>query len=208
MKRKPTDVRQAEIVEAAMTVIAAKGAKRFTAQLIADEVGMTAGGLFRHFSSMDEIVEAVLDHMEGILFEGFPPSAADPWCRLRTFFEHRIQVIVDHPDISRILLLDPLSHLGGEKPAARVKALKRRSQGFVARCLQEAADGGTMASDVSVNAATVIVLGAVLAVGHATTSATDGKDTKRLTAEVWSVIEKMRHVPITDSQRQKEGHRR
>jgi hypothetical protein len=146
--------------------------------------------------------------MEEILFEGFPPSAEDPWCRLRAFFEHRIQVIVDHPNISRILLLDPLSHLGGEKPAARVKALKRRSQKFVARCLHEAADGGTMASDVSVEAATVIVLGAILAVGHATTSATDGKDTKRLTAEVWSVIEKMRDVHGTRTQRHKEGPRR
>ncbi|MFO8071763.1 MAG: TetR/AcrR family transcriptional regulator [Polyangia bacterium] len=201
MKRKPTEVRQAEIVEAAMRIIVAKGARRFTAQLIADEVGMTAGGIFRHFSSMDEIVDAVLDRMEEVLFQGFPPSAEDPWDRLKEFFEHRVQVMVEHPDISRILLSDHLAHLGDGKPASRVERLKRRSRRFVTRCLQEAAASGAMASDVSVNAATVMVLGAILAVGHSTTRVADETETKQLTAEVWRALEKMRHVSGTNSQR-------
>lgn len=202
MKRKPTEVRQAEIVEAAMKIIAVRGGRHFTAQLIADEVGMTAGGIFRHFSSMDGIVEAVLDHMEEVLFERFPPSAEDPWRRLHDFFEHRIQVMIEHPDISRILLSDDLSHLGGEGPAGRLKELKRRSRQFVAQCLQEAADCGEMADGVTVNAAAVMVLGAILAVGHATTRITEKAETDRLTAEVWSVIEKMRHFPGVACRRQ------
>jgi len=208
MTRKPTEVRQAEIVGAAMKIIAAKGGKHFTAQLIADEVGMTAGGIFRHFASMDEIVGAVIDRMEEVLFRGFPPSAEDPWDRLREFFGHRVRVMAEHPDISGILLSDHLAHLGGKKPAARVKELKRRSRQFVTQCLQEAADSGAMASDVSVDAATVLLLGAILAVGHSTTRVPDETETTRLTAEVWSAIEKMRYSPATESPRQEGGHGR
>lgn len=200
MKRKPTEVRQAEIVEAAMKIIAAKGGKRFTAQHIADEVGMTAGGIFRHFSSMDEIVEAVLDRMEEILFEGFPPSSQDPWGRLREFFGHRVQVMAEHTNISRILLSDHLAHLGGDKPAARVKELKLRSRKFVTECIEEAAKSGVLANNVSVNAATVLVLGAILAVGHSTTRVSNEVEIERLTAEVWSAIERMRREPA-DSQK-------
>jgi AcrR family transcriptional regulator len=208
MKRKPTEVRQAEIVEAAMRIIASKGAKRFTAQLIADEVGMTAGAIFRHFANMDEIVEAVVDRMEAVLFEGFPPAAEDPWDRLRAFFEHRVRVMVNHPDISKILLSDHLSHLGGEKPDARVKELKRRSRQFVAQCLQDAADRGAMANGVTVNGATILVLGAILAVGHATTRVADESETDGLTTEVWSAIEKMRREPDRENEPQRGGHPR
>ncbi len=208
MKRKPTEVRQVEIVEAAMRIVAAKGGKRFTAQHIADEVGMTAGGIFRHFSNMDNIVEAVLDRMEEILFEGFPPSAEDPWDRLREFFGHRLRVMAEHADISRILLSDHLAHLGGDKPAARVEELKLRSRNFVTACLREAAKNGAVAGDVSVEAATVVVLGAILAVGHSTTRVSDETKTARLTGEVWRAIEKMRRSPATGSRRLKGGHER
>ena len=198
MKRKPTEVRKAEIVEAAMGILVTRGAKRFTAQLIASEVGMSAGGIFRHFANMDEIVEALLDRMEALLFEGFPPEAEDPWERLRAFFEHRITIMSSHPQLSGILLAEPLAHLGGEGPAARVKELKRRSRGFVAKCMQEAADAGALASDVSVEAATVLVLGAILAVGHSKTGVADGAATEKMIDELWRAIETMRR-PTTAS---------
>ncbi len=207
MKRKPTEIRKAEIIEASMKIIASKGAKRFTAQLIADEVGMTAGGIFRHFATMDDIVEGILDRMEEVLFDGFPPSAEDPWTRLKEFFEHRVLVMVAHPDISKILLSDHLAHLAGEIAAARVKGLKRRSQQFVTQCLQEAADRGELATDVSVNAAKVVVLGAILAVGHATPRIANQTETKQLKGEVWCAIEKMHHISGTDNHRKKGGHR-
>lgn len=201
VRRKPTEVRQAEIVEAAMRIIASKGAKRFTARLIAEDVGVTAGAIYRHFSGMDEIVEAVIERTEAILFDGFPPAAADPWERLRAFFLRRVQVMVEHPDISKMLLSDHLAHLGGDRPWTRVRGMKRRSREFVGQCLQEAADHGAMADDVSVSAATVLVLGAILAVGHATTRVADEAETNQMAAEVWSAIEKLHRVPGASGQR-------
>lgn len=175
-----------------MKIIATGGCKRFTAQVIADEVGMTAGGLFRHFKNMDEILDAVVDQMETVLFESFPPLHEAPWLRLHAFFCRRLQVIVDHPHISRLLLSDHIFHLGGGAAVARVKVLKQRSRTFVSRCFQEAADRGELASDVSVGAATVIVLGAILTVGRAAIRGRDDGELEKLSIEVWSAIERMR----------------
>lgn len=204
--RQSTKVRRVEIVEVAMKVIASKGAKRFTAQLIADEVGMTAGGIFRHFANMDEIVEAIIDRMEVVLFDEFPPDGEDPWCRLREFLEQRIEIMVEHPDISMMLLSDHLSHLGGAEQSRRVQELKRRSQEFVTQCLREAAASGSLASGVTVGAATILVLGAILAVGHATTRVIDDSEKDRLTAEVWAAIEKLRHEPRPANRAEAGGH--
>jgi AcrR family transcriptional regulator len=191
MKRKSTESRQTEIVDAAMHIIATKGTKKFTAQLVADEIGVTPGAIFRHFGSMDEIVDAVIDRMESILFEGFPPSAEQPLERLGMFFRRRIQAIAEHADVSRLLLSDHMAHVGGEKSAARIKELKQRSQKFVRQCLRQAAEAGEMSDHLSLEAASVIILGSVLAVGHSTTTGTSKTAIRKLSAEVWGAIETM-----------------
>jgi len=194
-KRKSTEIRQTEIVDAAMHIIANRGTKKFTAQLIASEVGVTPGAIFRHFGSMDEIVAAVIDRMESILFDGFPPTDEQPLERLGAFFRRRIQAIAEHADVSRLLLSDHMAHVGGEKSAARIDELKKRSQRFVRQCLRQAAEAGELSDGVSLEAASVIVLGSVLAVGHSATRASSKTAIRKLSAEVWGAIERMLRPP-------------
>ena len=59
-KRKPTDVRKREIIDVAINIIAFDGERAFTAKNIASAVGMTSGGVFRHFESMEAIVGDVI----------------------------------------------------------------------------------------------------------------------------------------------------
>jgi len=191
MKRKPTEVRQKEIIDVAMHIIATRGPKKFTAQQIADEVGITAGAIFRHFSSMDEIVDAVIDRIESILFDGFPPVANSSLERLEVFFCRRVQAIAEHSDISRILLSDHVADLGGKEATDRVRNFKKRSQRFVHRCLREGSDKGQIAGDVDIEAASIIILGSILAVGHSATRVPSRKAIKKLSGDIWLAIEKM-----------------
>ena len=109
MKRNTMSERQAQIVDVAMRIIATKGARRFTAQLLATEIGVTAGAVYRHFESMEAIVDAVVERIGAILFEGFPPEAPDPIDRLGLFFRCRTRTILANPHLSRMLLSDHLS---------------------------------------------------------------------------------------------------
>jgi AcrR family transcriptional regulator len=183
--------RQSQIAEAALRIIATKGSRRFTVDLLAKEVGLTGGALYRHFASMDEVVDAVVDRIGEILFEGFPPEAADPIERLKLFFHRRARTILGNPHISRLLLSDHLAQASGAAQAKRLDEFKRRSQAFVVQCLRDASAEGTLAAGVSPDAGAIVVIGSVLALSHSAARVANDTESEHLLEEVWSGIERM-----------------
>jgi AcrR family transcriptional regulator len=183
--------RQAQIVEAALRIIATKGSRRFTAQLLAKQLGLTGGALYRHFTGMDQVVDAVVDRVEEVLFAGFPPEAADPIERLRLFIYRRARTIVGNPHVARLLLSDHLAQAGGVAQSKRLGEFKQRSQAFVTDCLVEAREHGLLADGISPRAGTIVVVGSVLALSHLAPRVADGEDSERLLDEVWSGMDRM-----------------
>ncbi len=188
-ERKTTDIRQVQIVDAAMSIIASKGPRKFTAELLGARVGVTAGAIFRHFKSMDAIVEAVVGRMEEILVEDFPSAASDPIERLGVFFQHRVRTIVTHPHISRMLLSDHLAQAGARAQSKRLEEFKRRSRSFIFECLIEARDSGLLRGEAGPEEGTVLVLGAILALAHSITRVPAPNEVEQLARRVWRVIE-------------------
>ena len=88
--RKPAASRRRDIADAALKVIAEQGLARFTSLAIAREVGVSDAALFRHFATKEDIVLAVIDRVEEILFADFPPAERNPIDRLGLFFQRRI----------------------------------------------------------------------------------------------------------------------
>jgi AcrR family transcriptional regulator len=189
LERRTTDVRQAQIVDAALHLIASKGVRRFTAKLVGDKVGLTGGAIFRHFNTMDEIVEAVVGRVEEILFQDFPPEASDPIERLGIFFQSRVRVIVDNPDLSRLLLSDHLAQAGGGAQAKRLEEFKRRSQSFVLECLREAQRSGMLLRGIEPEEGTILVLGAILALAHSRIRVLDKTEIEQVSPRVWNIIQ-------------------
>ena len=198
MDKKQLSERQAQIVDAALRIIATKGSRRFTAQLVAKEVGLTSGALYRHFAAMDEVVDAIVDRVGEVLFEGFPPEAADPIERLRLFFHRRARTILGNPHVSRLLLSDHLAQAGGSAQTKRLGEFKRRSRAFVVECLEEASARGALVDGMSPEAGAVVVLGSVLALSHVAPRVVNGGGGERLIDEVWSGIERMLRRSLAD----------
>src|SRR5512138_2765989 len=165
--RKPADARRREIADAALRVAAEQGLARFTAAAIAREIGVSDAALFRHFATMDAIVLAVLDRVEEMLFGGDPPQAPDPIARLGAFFARRVAVVRDHPGVARVIGSELLAQVAPPEGVARVEGLRRRSRAFVRRSLVEAQRRGLLAPALSPAEGTILVLGAILALGHA-----------------------------------------
>jgi AcrR family transcriptional regulator len=196
--------RKAQIVEVASRILASEGPRRFTAQRLASEIGVTPGAIYRHFESMDAIVDAVIDHMGALLFEDFPPVAPDPIERLELFFHRRAGVIFAHPHLSRLLLTDALSQAAGPERFARVEELKGRSRQFVVDSLRQASREGSLSKGIRPEVGAVIVLGAVLYLSRAHTPLSSASREVPL-REVWSAIEGM----LSNSRRSaRKGRRR
>jgi AcrR family transcriptional regulator len=188
-QRKATDIRQREIVKATTRIVANEGPRHFTAQRLADEVGITSGAVFRHFESMAAIIDQVAAQIGEILAEDFPVEISDPVERLRLFFLNRTRTIVKHPHISKLLLSDHLAQVGGSKSGDRLGRFKRRSRNFVVQCLSEAQLEGKLAPGVKPEPAALVVLGAILALSHTGTRAVRSAETERLSSDVWSTLE-------------------
>jgi AcrR family transcriptional regulator len=186
--RKPTEVRRAEIAEAALRVMAVQGGRRFTARALANEVGVTDGALFRHFPDMDAIVDAVVERMEAMLFAVAPPAGGDPIERLGVFFRGRVAVLVAHPHVPRLLFSDDLARLCGADRAKQMKGFKRRTRDFIESCLAEAGQNGLLGDRLGPREGALLVQGAVFAFGHL---GGGRADVLEMTASVWSALESL-----------------
>jgi AcrR family transcriptional regulator len=183
--------RQSQIVDAGLRIIATKGTRRFTADLLAKEVGLTGGALYRHFTGMEGVVDAIVARVGQILFQDFPPEAEDPIERLRLFFFRRARTILEHPHISRLLLSDHLAQAAGSAQSKRLDAFKQKSRAFVIDCLKEAKNAGFGGDGMDPEAGAVVVTGTILALSHATPRLARKRDGDRLFDEVWAGIERM-----------------
>jgi AcrR family transcriptional regulator len=195
MSRKPAEARRREIVDAALRIVAGRGLAHFGAVAIAREVGVSDAALFRHFPTIDAIVLAVVDRVEEILFEDFPPADPDPLARLGRFFERRVAVIRENPGVARVVGSELLAQVAPPEGLARVAGFRRRSRAFVQRTLVEARRKGLLADGIEPDEAAVLVLGALLALGHA------GLGTAGLPARVWSALERTLRRAAAPAQR-------
>lgn len=190
-ERKPTEVRKREIIDVAINIIAFEGARAFTAKNIATAVGMTSGGIFRHFESMEAIVVDAIERVEEVLASDFPSGVQDPIKRLRDFFLQRTGTILAHPGISRLLLSDHLEQATGIETAKRLSKIKIRSRKFIHECIQEAKQMGLLGAGVNTEAATAIVVGAILSISHNNTRVVSKAKSPELSEEVWILIEQI-----------------
>jgi AcrR family transcriptional regulator len=190
--RKTADSRRREIADAALKVIAEQGLARFTSKAIAREVGVSDAALFRHFATKEDIVLAAIDRVEDILFADFPPRGSDPIERLGHFFQRRIDVIRENPGVASLVGSEQLSQAAPPEGVVRVTEFRQRSRLFVRDCLVEAHRGGLLAGDVGPEEATVLVLGALLALAHAPPGL---RPRAALPERVWGVLERLLRGP-------------
>lgn len=189
--RKPTEVRRQEIINAAMQILTAEGARRLTADRLGAAVGIASGTIFRHFVSMEEILDGIVDTIEEIIFKGFPPPSDNPMESLRLFFESRVKAISEHPEVSRLLLTSTLIPNSGNKNREnRLREFKLRSRRFVVDCLKNSKAEGLLAQDISPEDSSVLILGAIYAIGHMGIGTDEEMSDGDLAHRVWRILER------------------
>jgi AcrR family transcriptional regulator len=185
--RKDAAARRREIADAALKVVAEQGLGRFTALSIAREVGVSDAALFRHFPTKEAIVLAAIDRVEEVLFERFPPADPDPLDRLARFFRDRVEVLRTNPGVARLIGSEQLAQAAPPEGIEHVAELRRRSRAFVRGCLAEASRAGLLAEGLAPTEATVLVLGALLALAH---GGAGERPTPALAERVWEALER------------------
>lgn len=161
VERLSTEDRRAQITDAALALIAQRGIASLTTSTVAAEVGLTTGALFRHFASLDELLESVGARVVELLGTTYPPAELPPLERLERFFEARTALARSRPGIPRLVLSEQLSHALPDRARRALREALRETHAFVEAAIREAQRDGSARDDVAPEALAVIVIGAM-----------------------------------------------
>ena len=98
-RRFPAAERKRQIAQAALTLLGRRGARGLTAAELARAVGVTDATLFRHFASMEEIVDAAIALVEAELTPAPPDLEQEPLEELGHFVVARIAQWQRRPEL-------------------------------------------------------------------------------------------------------------
>jgi AcrR family transcriptional regulator len=158
-----TETRRDQIARAALGLIAERGLRGLRAGPLARRAGLVPSGLYRHFESLDGIVDAVLDMIRGRLLgnvEAACAGVADPVERLHRILRLHAQLVREHHALPRIIFSDEV--FGGD-PARRAK-LRGILHGYMEKVetiLRDGQAAGAVRKDVDARTLTVMFLGLI-----------------------------------------------
>jgi len=161
-KRLSTEDRQRQIAEATLKIIARDGLGKFTAVAVAKEVGITDGTIFRHFDSMESVVNAAIELVVEKMNETFPPEHSNPLERLGAFIKRRSHLVITEPSILKLFFSDQLTQAAGTEGVENIRRVQQESMDFIRRCLREANDSGLLRTGLQVDELMPIIHGSVL----------------------------------------------
>ena len=169
--RRASEIRQVELTDAALHIIATKGIAALSTRSLAEQVGLSSGAIFRHFATLDALLEAVVGRVEAVLEATYPPATLPPLARLERFMEVRSAAVGQQLGILRLVLSEQFLLALPKSGSERLAACVERTRAFVARCLREGQRVGEVRADLSVEALAPIVMGTVQMLALSTASA-------------------------------------
>jgi AcrR family transcriptional regulator len=159
--RRASEVRQVELTDAALHIIATRGITALTTRSLAAEVGLSTGAIFRHFASLEALLDAVVGRVEAVLEETYPPATLPPVERLERFVEARSTAVGKQRGILRLVLSEQFLLALPERGSARLKRLVETTRSFVVSCLRDGQAAGALRADLPAEALAPIVMGTV-----------------------------------------------
>jgi len=158
-----TEVRQEQIAQAALALIARNGVAGLSVAGVAKEVGVVPSGIYRHYRSKDEILDVVLDLISQRLLgnvQAVRVEVSDPLDRLHRLLLRHLELIRSNGGIPRVVLSEEI-FAGQAKRRLKVYRMISSYLNEVAILVREAQANGRTRADVSPDAAAVMFLGLI-----------------------------------------------
>ncbi len=161
--RLPTEVRQVEIVMAALRLARELSPALITTTDIAAAVGVTQGAVFKHFPSKDAIWLAAMAWVREQLLStldlaaGAPDSPLDA---LGAVFKAHIGFVLTHPGVPR-LIFNELQRPVDSPIKQEVRTLLKAYRKLLRRLLDAAASRGEVSPEIALDAAATLFVGTV-----------------------------------------------
>lgn len=181
--RRSTELRQVELADAALHIIATRGISELTTRSLAEQVGLTSGAIFRHFASLEAVLDAVVGRVEAVLEATYPPPELLPRERLERFIEARTVAVGSQVGILRLMLSDQFLLALPEGGSARLAACRQKTREFIRAAVHEGQEAGELRSDLDASTLATVVMGTMQMLALATATARQHRDEARTVRE-------------------------
>ena len=159
-----TEDRQAELVAAALLLAATKSPSEITTGDLANVIGITQGGVFKHFDSKEAIWLAAIewahqDLMKKLMLEAKVRNQT-AFKSLRAVFMAHIGFVQQYPGVPR-LIFQELQHPEQTLLKKRVQLLMTDYRQLISGLLAQARKDAEISPEADLQAAVVLFIGAI-----------------------------------------------
>jgi AcrR family transcriptional regulator len=159
-----TQIRQGQISEAAIDLIAAEGFNALSIAGIAERVGIVPSAFYRHFKSKDEVLDAILDQLRTKLLGNVAAVRKETnkaTERLKHLMKRHVRLLAENHVIPQILFADSF-YAGHPDRKNKVKGIVADYLGAVQKIVAEGQKDGTIVAGIEPETVSIMFLGMVL----------------------------------------------
>jgi len=161
MPRKPGHERRREIAHAVLRVIGTQGIASLTTATLAREVGVTTGALFRHFATLDAMLDETVLYALAEIETTFPDDALPPVRRLFALAANRVELFQREPGLSWLLRSDEAYLRLPAGASDSLRSAVKRSREFLLEAIRDGIEEGSIRSDIPAEVLLIAVMGAI-----------------------------------------------
>ena len=143
-KTKTLTPRQAEIVDAALKLIAEQGIRHLTIRNLSTAIGVTEAALYRHFPGKTEIIQAMVSRFEEDVDD---IGELRGWAAIEAALIRRTELVLAKPDLARVLFAEELFKDSPEIEQV-LHGMMQRHYKIMERHFQEAVEDGAIRMDI------------------------------------------------------------
>ena len=191
-KRLTSKMRQEQILDTTLEIIAEKGLAGVNTSEIAHRIGIVPSALYRHFENKEALIDALLDRTHKVLFENVKKiylSSTGARKNLRSLFLLHIEFIRKNPGIPKLVFSDA-AVFGSPERKEKVFVIVKNYMNKITEIVEKGRLEGDFSQDISPEAVAFSMVSFAQHVGLIS-NLSDGKtDMSKLAEVAWSYIEK------------------
>jgi TetR/AcrR family transcriptional regulator len=162
-KRKNTEMRKKQIVEVARKIITSRGMERLTIRMIAKEMNITEGALYRHVRSKVEIMGLLIDEIEQTLLGKIKTVTQQPSVsteKLESIFYSHLSYAEARRGVSFIVITETLN-LHDRALQVKMHAVLSEYLAQIRAIVKEGIADGSISRTTDPESASIMFLGTV-----------------------------------------------
>jgi AcrR family transcriptional regulator len=190
-ERLHTGVRQDQLTDATLAVLAEHGLRGLSIAAVARRVGLTPSAIYRHFPSKDAMLDAVLDRMRERLHGAIAAARAetdDPVEALRRLLGRHMLLMRRNAALPRVVLSDDY-HIGHPERRQRLLGVFSGYLDGVADIIRQGQRLGSIRVDVNARSLAILFLGLIQPAGVLWTLSDGHFDVTGQARAAWPVFE-------------------